>query len=298
MIDIFSKIKLTKENRFQNTIVGIIFLGVVSSAIWSFMSPEKDKVILSDSLNESSDIILGDKIEGDTIKGDKTINNKANAKDENNFEEHVFINNLSVITAIVDNDDKVIAFSVTTLDRNFLPEVSVNGSSLNFKLGVVSFDELREELSEPIVYGVCGANWFYYSERYRMGRMGNYQDYIFGINENGLLDFFDEHPGCGYININEEFRDEERMNEFRKNALPNTIIITSPFSNSKELSETFKDFVYGPELTQMNLISKNIKKMNAQSLNESIKKLYPDSNIRKFIDILGEPDFTNLVEKK
>ncbi|MBT4277305.1 hypothetical protein HOD96_00950 [Candidatus Falkowbacteria bacterium] len=294
-------IKIIKDkDKFQETIIGYIFLGVtiflIGSAIWSFFSPAKSGKTVNNNIENSvkgnsldnSEIIYGNNIGGDIVGGDKIMTSITNS-----YKEHVFINNLCAITAITDEDGKVFVYSVTTLSGDFIPEITLNNINLVFKLGVTTFKEIENSLSKPYIDGIIGVNWFNYYEEYYLGRPGNYQVYIFSINENGFFSeyMYDHLP----LFIDNEYSISEEKYNFRKNVSPNTVIVTAPFFKFNPVSE---EFIYGPSQTQMRLLSGRLDKINEQYLVESIEKLYPESNIELFIDIFGEPDFINLIENE
>lgn len=285
-----SIISTKSKPKFQETIIGIIVLGLVGSAIWYFIQPNKENSQNITNANISNSKI----IQGDIVQGNKIVSPITDSNKENN-REYVFINNFCAITAITDKDDKVMAYSITTLDSNFTPNISLANADLKFKLGITTFKEIEKTLYEPGINGTFGENWFHYNEEYYLGLSGNYQTYIFSVNENGFLNkyFYDNPP----FFLHEELNDQknEDMDNFRANVPPNTITITSSFFNT---NETFKEYKYGPSQTQTRLLSTNqIKKITEQNVLEKIQKLYPESNIKLFIENFGEPNFVNAIEK-
>lgn len=307
-----------KKAKFQETIVGIIFLGVFASAIWFFISPENNKDIknnnidnkkIKDNILNNSEIIGGNKIEGDLISGDKIINGEKHT--ELNIKEYIFVNKYCAITALVDYNDKVLAYSITTIDKNFNPELylvehkMISTSTVNsfefrtdileFKLGITTFKEISKILYGPTnTYGMMGSNYIYYSEEYYRARPGNYQSYIFSFNEVGIgYDKFADTPP--YF-LNEEFYNEkkEEVDYFRSTVPPNTYTITSPFFY---LGEEIRDYEFGPSKIQMLLLDQEYKIIEKETLLKNIKTLYPESNINYFIKLFGDPVFVNNIEK-
>jgi hypothetical protein len=264
--------KTIKRSRpkFQDTIFGIIILGLITSAIWFYISHKIDTV-------------------GNNMEARNNIIENSNVTTEN-FKEYVFINYYCAITAITNKDAKVVAYSVTLLNSGFNPEITIETIPLKFILGKTSLYEIGGE--ENSGGGVLGVNWFQYNEEYYNGRSGNYQTFILSVNENGVIDstFFDNiHTFFDESSENEII---DMKNQLRKKVAPNTITITSPFF---ETEKTFKDYAYGPSKVQLHLLDEYPKKFDTIYLQQSLKKIYPETDIQSFINLFGDPSFINSI---
>ncbi|MFA6160834.1 MAG: ETEC_3214 domain-containing protein [Patescibacteria group bacterium] len=299
---------MVKQNiKFKDTIPGIIILSIIASAIWYFLTPHtqpKNNLVVGGSNIIQGSNASGDMIAGDKISGNKIVNYPNSTVTK--IKEYVFINSYCSIIALTDEYEKILAYSITSLDESFHPELQLNNyygikatstgdfesktDTLNFKLGETTFKEIEDLYGEATTTGVMGVNTFYYEESYYLARSGNYQTQIFSINENGigLEQLHDDPP----YYINPEYRDSKKneIENFRKITSPNTYTITEPFFN---IADTLENHEFGPMKMQINLLSKNLRSVDKTYLLNSIKSLHPQANISSFIKLFGEPDFIN-----
>lgn len=281
-----------RKIKFQETIVGILFLSLLASAIWYFIVPDTStasKNIATNLVNSS--ITQGSQVNGDLVNGNKIINSISTSTNSKT-KQYVFINNYCAISALADEENKVIVYSVTALSDNFTFLIPLN--YIDFNLGKTTFSDINEMLGEATsINGIVGANWFNYNEAYYLARSGNYQTYIFSVNESGawLKNVFNELP----FFINEDKVDVKNtdVQKFRNNVVPNTFTVTSPFIG---LDEKMLRHVFGPSQIQIRLYEKNVKQVDKNNLIKNIKSLYPDASISYFIKIFGEPSFINNVD--
>lgn len=105
---------------------------------------------------------------------------------------YVFDLNPIFVVAAVDTDERVLAFSVTSVDPKVRPSLTIPNSLLKsgedeVVLGKTRFSDIDKISGEPFsIAGVCGARNVSYDEQYYYGNPGKYQFYIFSFNDMGL----------------------------------------------------------------------------------------------------------------
>lgn len=99
--------------------------------------------------------------------------------------EYIFVNSNFYTQVITDKNDKVLAFFVTSRNKNFNPEIKKQ--AFNFVLGKSSLKDINNNSSPEKCFGYLGntAKSYYY-EQYYFGRQGKYQTYVFGYNDAGF----------------------------------------------------------------------------------------------------------------
>lgn len=283
---------MAKLVKFKDTIPGIIILGLVSSIIWYLLSPDKN--ILSEIKNtnfNNSTILQSPQIYGNIVNNNDSTDEVKYFKSK----EYVFINNYCAIVALTDINDKVISYTITSLNTKFKPKVDIKTLNIFFQLGVSTFKEISDQLHDPRISGTLGANWFNYNEEYSFGRPGNYQTYIFSLNENGILEekFFNNIPF--FFGEEETNWKKEEVENFRTHISPNSFTITAPFYDTPY---GFSDYTYGPSKQQMNMIDISSEDIKLDEFENKLKQIYPESTISHFIKLFGEPKFVNIVENE
>ena len=185
------------------------------------------------------------------ILGNPTfINNK-----EGDISENVFINNDFYVQAYVDNNKSVLAYSITTRREGFNPEIKLGPYSSNKEAKTIMLGKTKFfEIGNPEkITSYIGAHDFYYSEEYYFGNPGNYQSYIFSLNEAGYLGIEYENDknfyAPPYTNNNTITNEEIRW--FRNNAIINTYTITAPFIG---LNNTLDGLEFGPGYNQVRIL--------------------------------------------
>ncbi len=178
--------------------------------------------------------------------------------------EHVFVNKYSYIQAITDLDGSVTAFSVTTRKSNFNPILvlgpfSITGEVLQIRLGKTKFAEIESFAKPGGIVSSLGARRIHYYEDYYFGNPGNYQTFIFGINDAGYLDH--GHPPTPYqpaLSV----KDAE-VKEFRERSVINTYTITAPLLSAKDAGG---GFWFGPDYDQVRIVEGVSKRIGKREL--------------------------------
>ncbi|HVB59013.1 MAG TPA: ETEC_3214 domain-containing protein [Candidatus Acidoferrales bacterium] len=163
--------------------------------------------------------------------------------------EHVFVNEYFYVQAITNSEGTVIVFSVTTRTRHFNPSLtmgpySLTGEIIRIRLGRTKFADIDAFAKPSKLFCSLGARRFqYYEERY-FGNPGNYQVFLFAINDAG-------YRGHAFISPRSELSiDDPQVKEFRQDAVINTYTITAPFRSSDDL----KGFWVGPDHDQVRIV--------------------------------------------
>jgi hypothetical protein len=184
------------------------------------------------------------------ILGSPTFVNK-----RNKTKQYVFIKDLFYVDAITDFENKVLAYSVTTRDKNFNPSFTLGPYSTDkkqvvIKLGKSTFSEVDDlwKHDAKITSGLGNRRMCYREEHY-FGNPGLYQTYIFGMNDAGYIDSGDP----SILNMGITKTSDPRVEEFRKTAVINTYTIIAPFVNPDELEITTW---LGPDLDQVRIINR------------------------------------------
>lgn len=185
------------------------------------------------------------------------INEKTDEKNikESTQKEYIFINDYFYIQAITGKNDKVIAYSITPTNKGTHPLFSFweGNDEIKLELNKSTFKVLNDKPEEARLY--CGARRGGYSEEYYFGNPGNYQTYIFSIND--ILgfpslcqeEFMNGNIGIDYSKNNEVDIENEKIQKARKEDVINTITITAPFISGKDLL-----FELGPNLDQIRIL--------------------------------------------
>lgn len=281
--------KFIKKNvKFQDTILGLIILGLVTSAIAFIIFPSKS-------------IINSDLINGDKVGGDKIVYNQKKIEESSSIvndveeiflkKEYFFANTNSFVQALVDSNGIVLVYSVTTRNHDYNPIIKlVNDVYSNdyyfYPLGKKTFFEISESYSGHIEYS--GRRWnkgYYYIESYAGGSFKNEQSFIFSYNKNGARSVCDE---CDF-SVFENFETHKFEHKYlRKTLLPNTITITAPFV------DILGKITLGPEDEYCNIangIEDIIRVIDVETFNNVLLSLYPGISIDNFIEKLGKPIF-------
>jgi len=186
-----------------------------------------------------------------------------NVKDGMN--EYIYVNKYFYVQALCDSNDKVVLYSVTTRDKDFNPTFTRENGSYDSKTKKVIENDQKITLGKTTfaeasrIYGdssgislYVGARRYGYSESHYLGNPGNYQDFIFSLNDAGVNN--GQYPPVKHINVGsfaieaEEPKNQidkfvspfydpqgvsnalstSEMIDFRSKAAINTFTITSP----------------------------------------------------------------------
>lgn len=300
---------MKRKLKFQETIGGIIFLGLLTTAIWSYGSLIFSRSNSVDgNYHQGEDVINNIKEDPEPPKEEKfnlareTLENIQKIK-----KEYIFINNYSFIQAFTDKDNKVLAYSITTKNKSFNPPIKIitdvyTKDFYMYRLGTETFMQIEDWLSGVVKFnGSMRNKEFYYSEEYLGGSFKNDQSNTFSYNRNGIEN---QCSDCQYAILNDlpEYNMVGEMlvilsedhKKIRERMVPNTITITSPFIYN------VSDFLsFGPSREQIIILDnseENIIKFSMNDLSKRISLLYPDSNIDLFITNFGQPSFVNEID--
>jgi len=110
-----------------------------------------------------------------------------NQSDTTDEIEHVFVFREAYVQAVTDQHGKVVYFSVTCRTRQFQPKLNYHPGGpdqfVSVKLGRTRFAQLGD--TPDGVHAWLGARRFGYVESYNLGNPGNYQTYMFALNDAG-----------------------------------------------------------------------------------------------------------------
>lgn len=191
------------------------------------------------------------------ILGNPTFINNKEA-----ISESIFVNDDFYIQAYTDNNKSVLAYSVTTRKKSFNPEIKLGPYSSNEEVKIIQLGKSKFiEIGDPEkITSYNGAHNFYYSEEYYFGNPGNYQSYIFSLNESGYLDIEYENdknfyapPYVDKYTDNDDIATNEEIKQFRNNAIINTYTITAPFVGINNLLDGLE---FGPDYNQVRILKK------------------------------------------
>jgi hypothetical protein len=165
------------------------------------------------------------------------------------FRQFIWIDRDFYAAALVDDDETVVLFSVTSRDSRFHPEFTSgppgNIPRLAVKLGKTRFSDLSADPERVISW--LGARQFVYGEVFDLANPGLYQHFACSINDAGsALPSSPPHPfdleagpwGIDVRGLTGGDEASERARVFRKSAVINTWTVIGP-------SPLFAD--YAPE---------------------------------------------------
>lgn len=178
--------------------------------------------------------------------------------------ENLYINRYAFIQALTDEDETVIAYSLTTRHRRFHPRYQTSGGfkesrrtrlgkdrevfhpGIDVRLGKTPFSAVRDPGSAR---GWLGARRMGYIETHYLGNPGLYQSFVLGINDGGL----DPNPESlvtllhksGFEFVVEPggaIQSVPGLAEFRRLGKPNTLTVIGP-----HLTPSSYPITYGPD---------------------------------------------------
>lgn len=196
----------------------------------------------------------------------------------NDVIEYVFVSPLYYVEAAVNLDKTVVFYSVTTRKQGFNPKFEFGSwyadtnEPLIVELGKTTYSELDTMFRSNPQYAAytSGVNWFYYFESYYVGRPGNYQSFVFSINQSGFYrsgswdyendqsDWPSLNPSHYIIDNTDLYSDtaiyDEEWIDYRKHAVINTYTETIPFYSINDVFTDLSKEYFGPNLQQVRLI--------------------------------------------
>ncbi len=220
------------------------------------------------------------------------------------IKEYIFGNKYFWLQIITDQNNKTLAYGVTTRVSDFNPEFEIPVCSYNNKkddcipynkviLGKTKFSDIPIEPESA--YAFQGVNRIYYDEEYWFGNPGYYQSYFIGLNDSGyiskypiLFDFIQSKPGpASYLDLS-----NQNLQIKRGDMIVNTFFVTSP--SVKYTHEIINSIAIGPNLSDVRVLPENLINTNTkQESIEMLKKLSSNLNIDSIKVIFGEPLLVN-----
>lgn len=216
-----------------------------------------------------------------TIIGQPILKEKSESYVKYTFENHDFF-----LTALVDEQDRVVTFSVTSKKKSFKPSFELPGYEANGYLGKITLNETKfvdlypkiegplsdsiqdESLKElakhkfshqtsPSCFLHIGVRRFRYFEGSYLGNPSNYQTIYYGINDSGYMDSYPmpENNDLWYILGTGEC---QLLDGNFRNSKVNTYVITAPFEFvENSISTDSANLLFGPDLDQVRVFSNN-----------------------------------------
>jgi len=171
--------------------------------------------------------------------------------------EEVFVNDLFYVQALVDPNGNVMVYSVTTRDKRFNPEFDIGltaakGKKFPLRLGRTKFGDLPAQPYHVLMNGEAGR--FFFGEYYSMANLGDYQTFVFSVNDAGLIKVgnssnllanFYGHFDPYSLTMSEELK------KFRNDTVINTYSVISANVDLRGIWIPF-----GPDFEQVKVISK------------------------------------------
>jgi hypothetical protein len=224
------------------------------------------------------------------------------------LDEYIFASQNYFVQALADSGGKVWAFSVTTRQPTFNPEITILKNAFTVAtttdpldrskwhslarkiiLGKTKYADIGDEPDDIALYN--GAHDYHYQEEYYFGNLGEYQTYIFASNESG----YDANPQELFMPVNSDpiERDNPDLANYRKNSVINTYEIVGPFE--KDAYSNLKTYLTGPNYNQIRVIPQTtfFKNQSDFSQLDAIAKLSTEIDISFFKQQLGEPIIIN-----
>lgn len=181
-------------------------------------------------------------------------------KDLGPWKEYGFVHPWYLVQAIVDPQDVVQMYAVTSRSTRFKPTFQL-GTRQSVTLGKFKFSDFKAPVG---IFNWIGANRHSYAEAFYLGLPGNYQHYILAVNDAGtmpddeleqLLDsdlgfrkvlgiFVPGQPLFGEGRDITDAASEPRLAAIRSVLKPNTFVVASPGS---EFLSQYRDYVAAAE---------------------------------------------------
>lgn len=177
-----------------------------------------------------------------------------------NLSERIYSDTKFYLQVISRENDEIVAYSITTRDRNFNPAIPLvlyhlSGDGLakertfRIKIGESTFGDLKDYTPERIGFGMLNQHTFYLEDFY-YGRMGGYKNYFFGISPYGLHyseSLYDEmiQLAFAYLNGEKNIENNQEYTSWREQDKINTFAIIG--LDNQKLKKHLEDyfFAYG-----------------------------------------------------
>lgn len=276
--------KLSKNvGKWCAGLLGAIIVVIVSSMAWDFLK------LAYENADFNQKRIAYERIEKlgtetnigffqDILGSPAFVNNMG---EETKNKEYVFVDKFFYTQAIVDGDDVVLAYSITTRQSDFNPKLNILWGKPPVILGETKLVDLIQLVGadDPDhIISAWGVHDISYAEGYYFGNPGNYQTFFFGTTQAGyteeelslppeLVYSFDlkdkisviMNPGATSTTssgkrIPEDVRED--LQEFREDTIINTYTIVGPLRPIKELLGQIDSalYVFGPDYNQVRLL--------------------------------------------
>lgn len=161
--------------------------------------------------------------------------------------EYIFINKDFYTQVITNDNDKVLAFFITSRKKDFNPQIK--NQVFNIELGKSTLQDIYDKNSLQKCSGFLGNTArSYYFEEYYFGRSGYYQRYVFGYNDAG---FNEKNKNDLSFLIGK--KEEDNLCEEIKNSQRENIIINTYGMISSEVEKL--DFEYGVDKNVVSLVN-------------------------------------------
>ena len=159
--------------------------------------------------------------------------------------ENIYAGEMYYIQALSDNNDKVVSYAVTSRNEDFNPSLVVLGNEI--VLNKTNFGSMPEYFQSPnyCYHYIGNTSPSYYFQGYYFGNPGNYQTYLFGINDSAPHDDFPTSKVWGTENC--EDIDMETVRSIR----PNTYVVVSGNIDDYPLDSA----LFGARSTQVRLLN-------------------------------------------
>ncbi len=223
-----------------------------------------------------------------------------------NVKEYIFGTNFYYVQVLADHLNKVLAYGVTTRDKDFNPSFTIleglyyiskdnildrskdKSGAKTIILGKTKFSDLGVPVD---TFARLGAHDFYYHEEYYYGNPGNYQSYFFSANESGYLNV--DNSNLSFFNSKNINTENQEVSEFRNNSIVNTIYFTAPGEGFDNLM--LRKFLIGPDYYQIRVVPEssmpNVLDKNIEY--GKLSKLSTNVDLENVIAILGRPLIVN-----
>jgi len=145
-----------------------------------------------------------------------------------NLVEYVFSFKKFYLQVVFDRDNTVQLFSVTSKEPGFNPTVPIIGKNL----GQFSFSDV-ELGDQNVLYSYLSSKHFDYAESRYLGNPGNYRTLYFGFNSSGTR-YRKQSALYGNEHLN-----EKKLENFRKESIPNTFGVGRILGDEKEIIDSF-----------------------------------------------------------
>lgn len=221
--------------------------------------------------------------------------------------EYIFGSKYYYVQALTDSANKVLAYGITTRDKNFIPsftilqdlyyadpknpsdETKLKSGAEIITLGKTKFSDIG---TPDNIFAYLGVHDFYYHEEYYYGNPGNYQSFFFAANESGYLDV--DNDSLDFFLSNKKIDPmDSTVVTFRKNSIINTIYITAPGEGFDNVM--LRKYLVGPDYNQVRAISESAMQdvADVQAEYKKLLKLSSGVDLENFIAILGRPLIVN-----